>query len=1320
MKKMKQKNIILLLLLCCGSLRVNAQRNVLSAEQKSKYDSLRQQMPKLKLNWNTDANTPSAISNIKTGVIAADSIEIKSYFLQQFGIFYSIKDSGDIRVGSPRSAGKGFKKAVAMQLYKGVPVYGGVLNFNFNDNNQLLSISGKWAAISDRNPSPDITAAQALQRVKEYIERTKLKGRKIPDTLTFTANKSELMFFNPAAYFSGSGKKNDLHLVYYLEIKTEVFFVDARSGVVMVNFSRINDARVRETYSQSPACRGLPGTLVLNETGVVGGAVPDAQATNAHNFAGTVYDYYFNTHGRDSYNGTGGTIRSSVHGMPPTDLFTILCCALGGTACCCNQVNAVWHPTLLQMIYGDGGTSGVQSYRAFTDGLDVLAHELTHAVTQFSVLDVGGMPHGLDYNGESGAMNEACSDIFAAMVDRADWRIGEDIVLTGFPSGSMRNMADPTNGGAYNPADAVNSVRQGNQPHHYNNRYTGAEDNGGVHINSGIINHMAFLLSDGGTHSFSHITVNGIGKNALEKIMYRTLNGHLTPTSNFLDMRRAALVATEEVFPGDAAKYASVWNAFLAVGICDPAIPGDCSPYAPIESRDPVTIALALDYSGSMNDAAEPGGRPKVEVLKDAVEIFLRTWEIFSIPGDRAGVVSFSSDVLPTSLVLQPLASNVNSIVSTVRARPADGFTAMGGALRVSLDGLSSTSHPAAILFTNGMQNVNPMSLRSGGTTGNYQIINGTSAQAYGGNSSISPNPGVDISAYGIPVHVIAIGRAVGDAYHTLLNDIRSETGGLLHITNTPDMALREFYLNDLVHALSLNTIEMIDYRYTGIPQGGGLNESFDLDKGVNRAAFMVSWTGDAQQVIRNFRIQAPDGSIITPTRWVNGTFYSIAVFDFPYMNKIVAVSPIGRWRIFTADSINGAMNLQVSLIVDEKEIHYQFKAKSPTHWAGDPLQLSSLVTGELQEPLSGLSDVSVTVNKPKKPLGHILAKTPGSGAGIITEDLPNAATIKLKYILGNNAVRTQLLPDIRKTRLMDDGSNGDSSPGDGLYEYRYTNTNEPGLYQFTFRVKGNAPGYGVIERNKTISVILRNKPSIIKSILTKELMKGGNNNAYRLTITPIDANGYYLGPGYASDILLMADGRNITDIKDKLDGTYEAVIQTAPGQPDVQVIINASGITLYNGAVAQLGSPEKKWSLSVHGGIAAPLGKFDNNYNAGWLGEVDLEYRLQPSFSIEVVGGYYAFASKGIISNTSITGITLYGKKIITPGAVSVYVAAGPGYYKPKSVSGVLGGSAAIGLQKSLSSRVIGEIGAAWFALTGSSSNIQFGAARIGLHIRL
>jgi len=205
------------------------------------------------------------------------------------------------------------------------------------------------------------------------------------------------------------------------------------------------------------------------------------------------------------------------------------------------------------VMFGDGD-GFVFDYLA--GGLDVVAHELTHGLTEFT--------SKLEYFEEPGALNEAFSDIIGTAVEfyhqqpgtgpqRADWLIAED-VTRGQP-GFLRSLQNP--------------VRVG-FPDHYSIRYTGADDNGGIHINSNIINHAFYLAVAGGTNRVSRVSVQGVGlanMERMERIFYRAFALMLGPLSNFRDARNATLQAASDVYGVASNERAQLLQAWNAVGV---------------------------------------------------------------------------------------------------------------------------------------------------------------------------------------------------------------------------------------------------------------------------------------------------------------------------------------------------------------------------------------------------------------------------------------------------------------------------------------------------------------------------------------------------------------------------------------------------------------------------------------------------------------------------------------------------------------------------------------------------------------------------------
>jgi Zn-dependent metalloprotease len=242
-------------------------------------------------------------------------------------------------------------------------------------------------------------------------------------------------------------------------------------------------------------------------------------AVSAHNNAGICYDYFKNTFNRNSINGQGGNIISLVNVTNSN-----------GTS----MGNAYWNGQA--MFYGNGD----QNFRELARGLDVAGHEMTHGVVEKTA--------NLVYMNEPGALNESFADIFGVMIDRDDWLIGEDVMKPGAtPTNALRSMSDPNNG---SPAGSTWW-----QPKNVSQQYFGTQDNGGVHINSGIPNYAFYLFA----------TNPSVGKDRAEQVYYKALRDYMVKSSKFVDCRIAVIQAAQELHGQQVAQAAA--NAFTSVGI---------------------------------------------------------------------------------------------------------------------------------------------------------------------------------------------------------------------------------------------------------------------------------------------------------------------------------------------------------------------------------------------------------------------------------------------------------------------------------------------------------------------------------------------------------------------------------------------------------------------------------------------------------------------------------------------------------------------------------------------------------------------------------
>ncbi|MEJ1238751.1 M4 family metallopeptidase [Chryseolinea sp. T2] len=457
------------------------------------------------------------------------------------------------------------------QLYRGVPVYGSEVMVHLGREEDTFN--GQYRIIrEDLEVSPALSKAEAIQRANTHLG----KGKGLRTLSEF--EKQLVMFEDPQAelcIYQETGIVTSDVLAYHVTVCPTVsqrweYFVDATTGAVLHKYENICSAdgprtatgadlngvtRTVQTYQfgtgyimldvsrsmYKAAQSTLPddpvgGIITVDMNNTFGDnqtirRVASAnnqwttstavKALSAHYNAGLAYEYYLTKHGRQSIDGAGGTIISIVN-VPDEDGEGL--------------DNAFWNGKA--MFYGNGDVA----LKPTSAGIDVAGHEMTHGVVQTTA--------NLEYQGESGAINESMADIFGAMIDPdGDWLIGEDVVrLAAYPSGAMRSLSDPHNG-------ATQFGMPGFQPKHVSEQYQGTSDNGGVHINSGIANHAFYKYA------------TAITRTKAATVYYKALDDYLTKSSQFIDLRLAVIQAATDLYGAGSPEVVQAGVAFDEVGI---------------------------------------------------------------------------------------------------------------------------------------------------------------------------------------------------------------------------------------------------------------------------------------------------------------------------------------------------------------------------------------------------------------------------------------------------------------------------------------------------------------------------------------------------------------------------------------------------------------------------------------------------------------------------------------------------------------------------------------------------------------------------------
>ncbi|HWN94581.1 MAG TPA: thrombospondin type 3 repeat-containing protein, partial [Methylomirabilota bacterium] len=449
-------------------------------------------------------------------------------FLDRFRGVYRLTDPRGQLVPSRRTTSATGRHVIFEQIHEGLPVVGSQLAVHLTKTH-VIGTGGRWLAELPLLPPATLTAAQAETVAKAWCEE---QGAISPNIV----GRSRLVWFNPSLFGYGT---NRTWLVWRVSVSglpegkgaSWSTLIDAHTGERRRLLGRLQTTELPNknfTVHTSNGntnfdCSVTAGSTAWFDTaGPTGypGFASDAllDGTNAWRFLHQTYDYFYNTFGRRSWNNADMPVAVYTHA---------------------GFDNAFYEPNCNILAFGDGNV---------TD--DIFAHEFTHGVTRFTA--------NLEYETQSGALNESFSDVFAMMVDTDDWLLGEDQ-----PGGISRSLADPTLRG---------------QPDHMNNfaalpPNTAPADNndwGRVHRNSGIPNKVAFLLGNGGSHR--GFAVRQVGRPKVQRLWYDVLTTRLGNASQFIDLRNEVVNLAREyrrqnLFGFTTTDICDVLNAFASVGL---------------------------------------------------------------------------------------------------------------------------------------------------------------------------------------------------------------------------------------------------------------------------------------------------------------------------------------------------------------------------------------------------------------------------------------------------------------------------------------------------------------------------------------------------------------------------------------------------------------------------------------------------------------------------------------------------------------------------------------------------------------------------------
>jgi len=504
----------------------------------------------------------------------ADAFEATTAFLARHKDLFKMHDpAAELRLERTNVDDLSMTHARFQQVTRGVPVVGAELMAHYDRAGRITSIDANYVAGVDAlDLQPRIDAKAGAATVKADIA-AKTAG---VSEGQLTASDGELVVFALGDAPAKLAFEYKVRAVFGDEPAIWVVTVDAKTGEIIDRYNNLQTVEASGAgvlgatktfqvtasgggYVMTDTSRGAQiRTYTANNAETTPGAAVSSTslttwdrtaagagaAVDAHFNATAVYDYYKKSHARNAIDGNGGALVSTAHFGQAFD-------------------NAFWDPDLRQMAYGDGGSL----FRPLSAGLDVVAHEFTHGVTSST--------SNLRYQNQSGALNESVSDIFGAFIEHSvkadetkNWQMGEDIARQ---AGLLRDFKNPA---------------AGKQPAHMSKFVNTQQDSGGVHINSGIPNNAAYLMTVGGTNPVSSVEVKyGIGWEKAEKLWYRANTNYFMTTTNFAQAAVGVMSAAKDIglTPNEQNIVDCAWKATGVVqGTCstvtDPTSPTSTTP----------------------------------------------------------------------------------------------------------------------------------------------------------------------------------------------------------------------------------------------------------------------------------------------------------------------------------------------------------------------------------------------------------------------------------------------------------------------------------------------------------------------------------------------------------------------------------------------------------------------------------------------------------------------------------------------------------------------------------------------------------------------
>ncbi len=798
----------------------------------------------------------------------------------------------------------------------------------------------------------------------------------------------------------------------------------------------------------------------------------------------------------------------------------------------------------------------------------------------------------------------------------------------------------------------------------------------------------------------------------------------------------------------DAPAVTSPEDLVFALTVTDDPFEAQATPPATVTvvpSDDPVDAVLLLDTSGSMKwhrlgRVFNRGGGccSRLASAKSAAGYFLYRLHSFTGEHDfasasRAAVAIFSTRFAGNAFRHAPEESSGKWVE---QADELIGFTDLIAAIGGESGSCDEFCYPLDALGPPG----EPTEITAGGNTPTrngialaYEVL--TNAVAAGDRQRIvlllsdgAYNTGGDpladtalfddIENAGIHIYTVGMGTDTDNVNHSSLEQISARTGvgtaaepigftayNLGHKNpdldadpDDPDPEGELYTEPNLVPHFEKILTDMLNLEFVKDPEdrivcGETPSHRVVISDHDQAVSFTVSWESSRQNLL-DFVVRTPDGTELEPEAEGSGRGYK----SLQVPASLLRAHAAGEWQL--------EVRCGPSTSAEELPYNYSVIARSNLNMrvlldkgrvlTGDELVIEARLIEDNRRLRDG--DVKVTLRRPESALGNwhydilpafrekiadYLKTAPGSisGEALSRLDHKNHMLWKLGFDL----------PETEEAdlELNDQGRDGDRYPGDGIYAATLKKIPVPGIYEIKVVATGEARNGQQYRRERTIQKfvdMVADKDATDKEGAIESFQKGPKPRpgVVRVSVTPFDKAGNYLGPGYDKEIkIALSPGTAKGPVEDLLYGAYQQRFDVDDVSVDPNVVIDVRGVEVYDGPLSVLRRPRHNWELSLHAGWTDPQGAFDQVFDGDFSVMVDFGYRFTRSWSAELLVGNHGFSAPDF--STDVLQVSVNAKYSYPTGLFRFFTNGGFGHYDPDLGGSGMGWNAGAGVIREL-----------------------------------